>query len=304
MATVAPPPAPSASPAPKKPKTRVEGEQLRVSAYERVASIVVSLLIFLGTLVTILFLVVLTQRLMRVEETVPVEYVEEAYGRGDHAMGFERDPDPPGAEELEQLEEPQIEQSLEAVTDAVSSISASLVSVEGATVPTTGGTGRGDSRPAGPLGEGDDIIPRSERWQIQYPSGNLRQYARILDFFKIELGVVGGGRKEVEYAVNLSSRPAKRSGAPDKEDRLYMTWRGGEMKQADAELMGQAGINVSNSVQMQFLPADTENLLAGVERTAMGQRTLKEVQKTVFGVRPQGAGYEFSVVDQRYRTVR
>jgi hypothetical protein len=277
---------------------------LRVSAYERVASIIVSLLIFLVTLVTILFLVVLTQRLMRVEETVPVEYVEEAYGRGDHAVGFERDPEPPGSEELEQLEEPQIEQSLEAITDAVSSISASLMSVEGATVPTSGGTGRGDSRPPGPLGEGDDIIPRSERWQIQYPSGNLKAYARILDFFKIELGVIGGGRKEVEYAVNLSSRPAKRTGPPDKEERLYMTWRGGEMKQADAQLLGQAGINASGSIQMQFLSAETENLLAGIERTAMGQRTLKEVQKTVFGVRPKGAGYEFYVIDQRYRSVR
>jgi hypothetical protein len=285
-------------------RTRVEGEQLRVSAYERVASVIVSLLIFLVTLVTILFLVVLTQRLMRVEETVPVEYVEEAYGRGDHALGFERDPDPPGSEELEQLEEPQVEQSLEAVTDAVSSIAATLVSVEGAAVPTTGSSGKGDSRPPGPLGEGDDIIPRSERWQIQYPGGNLKQYARILDFFKIELGVVGGGRTNVEYAVNLSTNPGKRSGPPDKEERLYMTWRGGEMKQADAALLGQAGINVSGAVQMQFLPADTENLLAAVERTAMGQRTIKEVQKTVFGVRPKGAGYEFYVIDQRYRNVR
>jgi hypothetical protein len=278
--------------------------QLRVSGYDRAASTMISLLILLGALVLVLISLAVTQRLATVEATVPVEYVEDARGREDHAIGLQRDLEPPGAEESMTLAEPQFEPTLQAVTDAVSSLAASLASVEGDVVTTRGRSGMGDDRLSGPMELDHDTIPRSERWQIQYPSGNLRQYARILDFFKIELGVVGGGRKEVEYAVNLSSRPAKRSGAPDKEDRLYMTWRGGEMKQADAELMGQAGINVSNSVQMQFLPADTENLLAAVERTAMGQRTLKGVQKTVFGVRPQGAGYEFFVVDQRYRTVR
>jgi hypothetical protein len=248
-------------------------------------------------------LVFLMQRWMRVQETVPVEYVEEPYGRGDHAAGFARDPEPPGAEELEQFEEPQIEQSLEAVTDAVSSVAANLTAVEGSPQFTTGGTGQGDSRPPGPLGEGDpDIIPRSERWQIQYPSANLKQYARILDYFKVELGVIGGGRKQVEYAGNLAAKPTKRTGPPDKEERLYMTWRTGEMKEADAQLLTQAGVNTSGAIQIQFIPRETENLLAAAEQKAMGNRKLKEVVKTVFGVRPKGSGFEFFVVDQRYRT--
>ncbi len=285
---------------PGKPVNSIN-KQLRVSSYDRVASMIVSLLIFLGTTVLVLFLVFLTQRLMRVQETVPIEYVENVAGRGDHAMGFARDPEPPGAEELEQLEEPQVEQALESVTDAVTSVAANLSAMDGAAVPTTGGSGMGDSRPPGPLGEGDDLIPRSERWQIQYPSSNLKQYARILDFFKIELGVIGGGRTQVEYAAGFSSKPTKRTGAPEQEKRLYMTWRSGEMKQADAELLAKAGVNVTGAIQMQFIPPETENMLAHAEHQALGGRKLKEVQRTVFGVRPKGDGFEFYVIDQRYR---
>jgi hypothetical protein len=301
MAAITKPPR---GPTPGKATGKLDGLSLRVSAYERVASTIVSLLIFLGLLVTILFLVFLLQRLVRVQETVPVEYVEEAYGRGDHAAGFARDPEPPGLEELEQFDEPQVEQSLEAVTDVVTSVTANLVSIEGAALPTTGGKGLGDSRPPGPLGDGANVVPRSERWQIQYPSGNLKHYTRILDFFKIELGVIGGGRKEVEYAINLSAKPTKRTGSPSEEARLYMTWRAGEMKEADAQLLSQAGINVNGAVQIQFLPKETENLLAASERQALGKRTLEEVQKTIFGVRPKGSGFEFYVIDQRYRTTQ
>ncbi len=300
MATAPPPPAPA--PPPVKVTSKLADDQLRVSTYERVASSVVSLLIFLGGLVVLLFLVFLMQRLVRVEETVPVEYIEEPYGRGDHAAGFARDPEPPGAEELEQFEEPQVEQSMESVTDAVTSVSANLLLVEGVQAVTTGGTGQGDSRPPGPLGDGDpDVIPRAERWQIQYPSSNLKQYARVLDYFKIELGVIGGGRKEVEYATNLAGKPTKRTGSPDQEKRLYMTWRSGEMKQADSQLLSQAGINTGSAVQIQFIPPEAENLLAAAEHKAMGNRKLKEVQKTIFGVRSQGSGFEFYVIEQRYR---
>lgn len=299
MATATPPAAPPPS-APPKPKVP---EQLRISLYERVASTLVSLLILVGTVVLFLFLMVLFSRMIREQETVPVEYIEAPYGRGDHAAGFARDPEPPGAEELEQLEEPALEQSVEAVTDVVSSVSANLMAVEGMTAATQSGTGQGDSRPPGPLGDGEDIIPRSERWQIQYPSGNLRAYGGILDYFKIELGVIGGGRKEVEYASNFSRNPTKRTGPPDEEKRLYMTWRSGEMKQADASLLAKAGVKVDGGLQMQFIPPDTENLMAAAEHEAMGDRKLKEVQKTVFGVRPQRGGFEFYVIDHRYRVV-
>ena len=53
------------------------------------------------------------------QKTVPVELVEYA-GRGDHAARGSTDKEPPGPEELEEeMYEPQIEATLEAVTDVV-----------------------------------------------------------------------------------------------------------------------------------------------------------------------------------------
>ncbi len=277
---------------------------LHVSFYERVASALVSLVFMVGFVALLLFIIALTSRTWFTKIAVPVEIIEEAEGRGDHAIGTARDLEPPGVEELEQFEEPQVEQSLEAVTDAVSSVAASPEFAEGVAAATTGGNGLGDSRRAGPLGEGSDLIPRAERWQIQFGSGNLKTYARKLDFFKIELGVTGGGDSNVEYAFNLSKpKPDRRSGKSKDEKRLLMIWRGGELQQADAELLNNAGVKTSGRVQMQFIPAETENLLATVELAKLKGRPLKEVKKTIFGVRNKGSGFEFYVLDQRYRLV-
>ncbi len=80
------------------------------------------------------------------------------------------------------------------------------------------GTGKGDSRPPGPEGEGDDIVPRFERWDIKFQARDKKNYASQLDFFKIELGTYGGGIPRVEYVSNVASSPVKRTGLP-KEDK-------------------------------------------------------------------------------------
>jgi len=278
---------------------------LRVSFYERVASMLVSLVFLVGFVALLLFIIAVTSRTWFTKTAVPVESIEKAEGRGDHAIGAARDLEPPGVEELERFEEPQMEQSLEAVTDAVSSAPASPEFAEGvAAATTTGSNGLGDPRQAGPLSEGPDLIPRAERWQIQFGSGSLKAYARKLDFFKIELGVTGGGDSNVEYAFNLAKpKPDRRSGKSKEEKRLLMIWRGGELQQADAELLNNAGVKTSGRAQMQFIPADTENLLATAELAKLKGRPLKEVKKTIFGVRNKGSGFEFYVLDQRYRLV-
>ena len=127
-------------------------------------------------------------------------------GRGDHAAGFARDVEAPGVEELEEETEPQVEQLLEAVTDVVSNQAAALDSMQTNMFSSNVGSGLGDSRPPGPLGEGENIIPRSERWEIRYNSNSIEAYAQQLDFFEIELGAVGG-TKTVDYASKLAESP-------------------------------------------------------------------------------------------------
>ena len=199
-----------------------------------------------------------------------------------------------------------MEMSLEAITDAISSQEATLEAIEGNASASGSGGGLGDSRPLGPLGDGDDIIPRYERWQIQFTSSELGIYARQLDFFKIELGSFGGGSKNIEYAKKLvADKPTRYTGLGDKEERLYMTWKNGSFKEADIDLLTKAGVPTNKKLVMQFYPGDTENMLANVEDNyaKANDKTTKEIRKTIFGVKNKGGGYEFYIIRQEYRKV-
>jgi len=84
------------------------------------------------------------------------------------------------------------------------------------------------------------------------------------------------------------------------EDRLYMTWRGGSRKQADASLFKKAGVpNADSAMLMHFYAPETEQLLARTE-IAYRNRKSTEIRSTYFSVRKDGAGYKFVVTSQSY----
>lgn len=142
-----------------------EREKLRTSNFDALTSFFMALILFLGVFVFMLFILWLTLRMPeRVKPIAPI--IENAAGRADNAEGFERDFEPPGAEEVEELTEPTLQDTIEAVTDAVSSVAASLDTMNTNATASTSGTGKGDSRPPGPEGEGEDIVPRFERCVI------------------------------------------------------------------------------------------------------------------------------------------
>lgn len=277
-----------------------------VSRYDRAASLMVSLLILIGFAVAIMFLIWLTSKLVFRPQPVPVKLVENIAGRGDNPAGYERDIEAPGFEELPDLREPELEAALEAVTEATTAVTASLDVLDTLSVVTEQGEmGRGDSRPPGPEGEGDDIIPRWERWEIRWASSSVAAYARQLDFFGIELGVVGGKESTVDYASRLStSRPSRRSGKSTDEKRLYMTWRAGGLIEFDRQLLARSRLASQNRIVMQFYPEPVEDRLAEIELAYANGRSVKEIAKTIFRVKSVRRGFEFEVVDQRYRVAR
>ena len=193
------------SPAERKRREReAEREKLRTSKFDVVTSLFVALIAFIGLFVSMLFIIWITSR-WTWEATAIEPIIENPAGRGDNAEGFERDFEPPGEEEVEDLLEPTMADTIEAVTDAVSSVAASLVSADTDQAATTQGAGgAGDSRPPGPEGEGDDIVPRFERWQLEFEASDIGSYATQLDQYAIELGVLGGGKDNVVGAKNLS----------------------------------------------------------------------------------------------------
>lgn len=230
--------------------------------------------------------------------------IENPAGRADNAEGLERDFEPPSSEEVEELLEPTLEETINAVTDAVSQVAA--------TVATTQATSnsKGDSRPPGPEGEGEDIVPRFERWQLNFSAHNIQEYAAQLDFYQIELGAIGGNVQGVDVANNLAGTPkSRRVVDTEQEQRLYFIWTSpSPLMQYDRQLLRKANISLQGKRQMlKFIPPDLENLLAQTElqyAKEKGHQSVTEIAKTIFESASDRDGYKFTVVSQRYRTPR
>ena len=262
----------------------------------------VALIMTVGFFVTLMFLIWLTTVLIFGRRPIEVEYIEEIAGRGEHAEGYERDLEEPGEEELDELLEPALEAALEAVTDVLSTQEAKLDALQTDATQSGKGKGKGDSRQSGPGGEGENIIPRWERWQIKYNTKSIKSYAEQLDFFEVELGAAGGGKVKVDYAIKLSAgRPTTREATGDKEKRLYFSWKSGKLKAFDQSLLQKAGIKTQRRVVMQFIPKNLENRMAGMERAFAKGKHVTEFKRTFFGVKSAGGGYEFYVVSMQFR---
>lgn len=144
-------------------------------------------------------------------------------------------------------------------------------------------------------------IPNHERWSIQFPPGmTIEAYTRQLDFFKIELGVIGGSQN-VTYLSNLSNpKPQSRQAPGNTETRLYLIWNSGPLREADEILASRAGLNAAGKVLAHFVPqtVEAEMLRLEVEQAKAGKLT--NLRSTVFGIQPAGAdAFKLVVLEQK-----
>ncbi len=105
---------------------------------------------------------------------------------------------------------------------------------------------------------------------------------------------------KIIYAFNLAKpRPDTRivTNPALNERRYYLTWRTGEMQQADRDLLAKAGIDPEGRLILKFLPKEVELDLMAKER-AFNNLTPKDIKKTRFGVQPEGDGFKFYVMEQ------
>lgn len=286
----------------------VDETSMRTNKVDQTSSFLLSLVLLIGLSVLLLGLLFFMRSMSGSPKGLTLQQ-ERVEGRGLNAEGFERDFDPPGADEVEQLNEPAIEQSLQMVTDAISTISATLDSIESSMAASNAGTGKGDSRQAGAEGEGDKIVPRSERWELKFTSRDRRNYALQLEFFKIDIGAIGGGVATVDYVTSVASAPSKKSGTSKEfKGRLYfMSTTQNVLEQYERQILQSAGIPNTSRQILKFISKDTEEKLAQAEATYYTEKRGKELRiadiaKTVFECRPikKSGGYEFIVIDQRY----
>jgi hypothetical protein len=138
-------------------------------------------------------------------------------------------------------------------------------------------------------------------WEIHFPKGNtIENYSKQLDFFGVELGLLMPDNKVI-YAYNLSKlKPDTRTGSVDAESRYYLSWARGDLADADRELFTAAGVESKGHVILLFLPAPIESAFAALEKSYAGDKADK-VQKTRFGIRRKGEGYEVYVMEQTYQ---
>lgn len=270
--------------------------ELAVSAHDRVSSFIVAMLYMVGFIVLLMFLLWLTTRASSATAPLAVEYLDDLAG-AEAAVGEGRDFEQPGVDDIQDLATPDAQELLNAVTDAASSLQASSDTMVG---DVSQGQGGGDRRRAG--AGGNAAVPRWERWEVQFMATGLSQYAQQLAAFNIELAAVGGGQDEVDYASNLTnSRPSRRTAPAAREQRLYMSYRRGQLREFDRQLLQKAGIRTEGRTLLQFYPQRVQNTLAALEQRAAGGRPLRDIRRTVFAVRKSGNQFSFEVVDQQYR---
>ena len=289
------------APAPASRDSRASG--MNVSRYDQVSGMLVAVLIILGFITVMMFLIWLSTRVFWVEPPVPVTLLDVGGGGSGQVAGGERDFEEPNPEEINEVVDQPIEQTLESIVSVVSTQAPQLDAVEGSTSLGSGqGEGTGDGRGKGPGGPGtEDGIPAYERWELRMSAANLDEYARQLEFFGVELGVAGGGNPNVEYISKLTApKPTVRRGDPKAERRLRFLHRSGELRKADRELAARAGIPTDGRVVFQFYSQQMYQTLLQLEYDRKGKRTISQVRKTVFGVRGSGGRYEFFVIEQHY----
>ncbi len=159
----------------------------------------------------------------------------------------------------------------------------------------------------GPLGirrTSAGFVPRFKRWEIKFAAPNSQIYARQLDFFRIELGVIGTDEKNLAYASNLSKRtPTTRNAPREHEKRLYVIQNEADLQKLNQQLLHNSGIETSARTVMHFFPPALENQFAAIELEygKKQHRTLQEIVKTVFEIKPRGEGWRMEVVEMRFR---
>jgi|GEM_PF-4538894 len=182
---------------------------------------------------------------------------------------------------------------------------ACLSFIKSASTADQGQSGNGQSANSPSAGGAQEVrLPRNGEWEVLFEEGTtVDEYARQLDYFGIEVGVIDK-KGQIQYAAQLSKHKAvKRLGAKADEKRLAITWKRGSLQTIDRKLLTRSGINTKDKDLAHYYPRKVEDQLYQLEKDYAG-RDPAEISRTRFKVRgkPRDKGaYEFYVDEQDYR---
>ena len=257
----------------------------RTSWFDCVSSFLMALMIFVSSLVAVLLMLWLFSPSDELVDRLP-PVSKTAMGYAD-ATTVKHDFDLPHDSELTDLKEPEFQESLIAVTEAVSLVSGSIAMQQSESRDDLKGSS-GDNRIAGDQGN-DELVSRAERWQLDFQAKDLKSYAEQLDFFQLELGVIGGSIQGVDYVSSLSKLKLRlKRGMAESEKRLYFLWtQPSPLMNFDRQLIQRSGAVVDGRTMLKFIPSQLEQHLLSLELAyahSHGIDSVNDIAKTIFNV--------------------
>ena len=292
-------PATASSAGPAKSKLTFVKAETKVSSYDVLSGFLVATLLIVGFLTTILAMIWVTST-FNYDTPAGYELVEQAGEDGDDKPeGFEDDAFDPGVDDFPEVETPQLAQALEAVTDAVSSVKATLAKRTGDAAVSGAGGGYG-SRQGGPSGSSDGTIPEYKRWKINYKAGDIETYKKQLSFWDIEIGVLRLDNDDV-FRVSDPAGAAKvvKSNRNSEGESLYFSHIKPLMMRWDQTIARQAGVNTDDVNMIQFYSNKARQRIKEQEGKLLAAdgRKAKEIRATIVKLADTGSGFDF-IVDQ------
>lgn len=283
---------------------------IRVTQYDWVSSWAIS--VFAGMLVTcgLVVLVWVSTREPKPIESVPVELVDMPGGFEDGSPDETLRVDSPEPEVRDAVPSDPVDGPTEIAESVESVVEMSDVAVQQVQqtfdhgIQNSGhvGSAKGTGRRALGSGTGTGGFPPEQRWFVKFgEKTSLQEYAKQLEFFGIELGaLLPDGR--LAYLTKLTADVPQvryvKSGSS--ENRLYMTWQGGDRRDADVQLFAKANVELrSDTVIFHFYSKATEAKLQQME-VAYRNRPLRQIRRTYFFVEPDAGKYKFSIYRQIY----
>jgi hypothetical protein len=274
--------------------------QLAVNSYDRASTGVIALLVMVGMLVLGLAVVFFSNKFSSTIE--PIAFVPVEASSPNANQGLAQDPEPPGVEEAPELVQPELQDTLDALSEF--SLDQSLLSDEAidAAKEAAKGEGLGDARQAGPGGDGVvERVPRWERWKIRFEPPSAADFALWLDHFNIRVGVLGRDNKvHVAWGFSKGSPTVEST-----EPKQYQAWgqtipADGPMPALTKDLARKAGTLSRGPIALLFYPKAVEDLLWTIEQKENKSGDPNKVRETVFTVIKVSDGYKFEVVSQKY----
>ncbi len=275
-----------------------EKSKTAVSRYDLVSGFLVAAVVLLGFIVGLMALLFFLNMEWEKKPTAEMFVFDDLAGF-ENPEGIAEDFEEPGVEELADVEEPQLADALEMVTDAVSTTRAALEAVDGTAAQMGTGKGLGDKRQSGAGGGGTGKGNPFEKWVVQYSTKSKSQYASQLDYFGVEIGSLSKTSSLIEYASKLTgAKPVLKKGTRKDEKRvLFKKPDNSPLTRWDKQFLTKAGAQTNNRLILNFYPEKTKQLLLARQKARLqkDQKQFDDVKRCVFIVQSTGGKFDFMI---------